>query len=384
MCDCLKITFQDGANATLTFELTPTGTLNGFDTFEFIYYGDIYYIWHDSSSPGDWNISAVLGVLPALTAIKNDANDCPIAETPVWLPGTIDYVLTENCAGNCGHEDRIYKEYGSIRLPKTCIEEDRGYIDCCCEQLVLGNAGSDSWKNDKTAVWIKLSSVADTFDFKLYKNDVLATYVITPIVFVNDPNAYYSVINWYDVLISDGPGCYELRRDWDISGIIGNDTWGYYQLKQYTIQNAIGTARVKAFFNLQQEIEGIDFTGSNVESTLRFNGFIGNSQPNMEIDNLIYNNREMRSNLRENLTDYEILVDASLKCITAPLINLYLLSENQLFISDYNAHNHDYCIKDLPVIVSESPEMIYPDPFTRKAGVKAKVSDKFKTKRTYY
>ena len=135
---------------------------------------------------------------------------------------------------------------------------------------------------------------------------------------------------------------------------------------------------------MQQQIEGINFTGSNVESTLRFNGFIGNSQPNMEIDNLIYGNREMKSNIRENLTDYEILVDATLKCITAPLINLYLLSENELFISDYNAHNHDYCIKDLPVIVSESPELIYPDPFTRKAGVKAKVSDKFKTKRTYY
>ena len=384
MCDCLKLTFQNEGNAAINFELSPTGTLNGFDTFEFVYFGVTYYIWHDSSSPGDWNISALLGVLPALTAIKNDANDCPIAETPVWLPGAIDYVLTEPCAGNCGHEDRIYKKYTSIRLPKTCIEENRGYVDCCCEQLVLANAGSDTWKNDKTAVWIKLSSVADSFNFKLYKDGVLTSYVITPVAFVNDPNAYYSVINWYDVLISDGVGCYELRRDWDISGIIGNDTWGHYQLKPYTIQNAIGTARIRAFFNLNQEIEGIDFTGSNVESTLRFNGFIGNSQPNMEIDNLIYNNREMRSNLRENLTDYEILVDASLKCITAPMINLYLLSENQLFISDYNAHNHDYCIKDLPVIVSESPEMIYPDPFTRRAGVKAKVSDKFKTKRTYY
>ena len=384
MCDCLRITFQDGANATLTFDLTPTGTLNGFDTFEFIYYGVTYYIWHDSGAPGDWNISAVLGVLPALTGIKNNNSDCPIAETPVWLPGTIDYVLTESCGGNCNHEDRIYKHYDSVRLPKTCIEEDRGYVDCCCEQLVLANAGSDSWKNDKTAVWIKLGTVADSFNFKLYKDGNLTTYTITPIPFVNEVNAFYSVINWYDVLVSDGTGCYEIRRDWDISGIIGNDIWGHYQLKPYTIQNAIGTARVRALFNLRQEIEGINFTGSNVESSLRFSGFIGNSQPNMEIDNLIYSNREMKSNIRENLTDYEILVDATLKCITAPLINLYLLSENELFISDYNAHNHDYCIKDLPVSVSESPEIIYPDPFTRKAGVKAKVSDKFKTKRTYY
>lgn len=384
MCDCLNITFQYEGNAALNFELAPTGTLNGFDTFEFIYFGVTYYIWHDGSSPGDWVISETLGSLPALTSIKNDANDCPIAETPVWLPGTVDYVNTTSCGANCGKEDRTAKKYSSIKLPKTCIEEDRGYTDCCCEQLVLANAGSDSWKNDKTAVWIKLGSVADSFNFKLYKDGVLASYSITPIAFVNEPNAYYSVINWYDVLISDGAGCYEIRRDWNISGITGSDIWGYYQLKPYTIQNAIGTARVRALFNLNQEIEGINFTGSNVESSLRFYGFIGNSQPNMEIDNLIYQNREMKSNIRENLTDYEILVDPTLKCITAPLINLYLLSENELFISDYNAHNHDYCIKDLPVIVSESPEVIYPDPFTRKAGIKAKVSDKFKTKRTYY
>jgi len=384
MCDCLNITFQYEGNAPLNFELAPTGTLNGFDTFEFIYFGVTYYIWHDSSTPGDWIISLTLGGLPQLTALKNDASDCPLGETPTWLPGLVDYVNTTSCGANCGKEDRMYKRYDAIKLPKTCIEEDRGYNDCCCEQLVLGNAGSDSWKNDKTAVWIKLGTVSDSFNFKLYKNGVLAAYTITPIAFVNETNAYYAVVNWYDVLISDGIGCYEIRRDWDISGITGSDSWGHYNLKPYTIQNAIGTARVRALFNLNQEIEGINFTGSNVESSIRFYGFIGNSQPNMEIDNLIYSNREMKSNLRENLTDYEILVDSTLKCITAPLINLYLLSENELFISDYNAHNHDYCIKDFPVIVSESPEMVYPDPFTRKAGVKAKVSDKFKTKRTYY
>jgi len=383
MCDCLKITFGNVESGlpNLTFEMQVAGTLNGYNYYQFIYFGTQYYVWHNATDT--WYISEILGSSPYKNELKSNEDPCPIAESPVWV-STSFYTKTEECEINCGFEDRIFKEYTSIRLPKTCIEEDRGYIDCCCEQLVLGNAGSDSWKNDKTAVWIKLSNVADSFDFKLYKDNVLTTHVITPIAFVSDPNAYYSVINWYDVLVSDGAGCYELRREWNISGIIGNDVWGNYRLKPYTIQNAIGTARIRAFFNLNQQIEGIDFTGSNVESTLRFNGFIGNSQPNMEIDNLIYNNREMRSNLRENLTDYEILVDASLKCITAPMINLYLLSENQLFISDYNAHNHDYCIKDLAVIVSESPEMIYPDPFTRKAGVKCKVSDKFKTKRTYY
>jgi len=78
MCDCLKITFQKDLNAALTFDLTPTGTLNGFNTFEFTYYGVTYYIWHNASSPGDWNITEVLGVLPQITGIKDIYSTKPL------------------------------------------------------------------------------------------------------------------------------------------------------------------------------------------------------------------------------------------------------------------------------------------------------------------
>ena len=381
MCDCLKITFQDLENdlPLISFQLSSIGTYNSFDVFSFTYYGTTYYIWFNGTDK--WFISTAIGSITYVDYLNSD-KDCPVGNATQWQ-AVLFNSETEQCESGCDNEDRIYKEYSAIKLPKTCIEEDRGMPDCCCEQLVLSSSSSDTWKNDKTPVWIKLSDPADSFDFKLYKDNVLTSYTLTPVAFPNEPNAYYAVINWQDVYTSDGIGCYELKREWDISGIIGTDTWGHYKLLQYSIQNALTTARVRAIFNLNQEVEGINFTGANVEGTLRFNGYIGNIQPNMEIDNLIYNNREMKSNLRENLTDYEILVDPTFKCITSPLINLYLLSENELFISDYNAHNHDYCIKDLPVIVSESPEMIYYD-FSRKAGVKAKVSDKFKNKRTYY
>jgi hypothetical protein len=60
-----------------------------------------------------------------------------------------------------------------------------------------------------------------------------------------------------------------------------------------------------------------------------------------------------------------------------------LLSENELFISDYNAHNHSYRYQDLPVIVTESPEIEYYD-FSREAKLTCIVGDKFKNKRSYY
>ena len=68
--------------------------------------------------------------------------------------------------------------------------------------------------------------------------------------------------------------------------------------------------------------------------------------------------------------------------ITA-LTDLYLLSENRMFISDYNAHNHSYKIQDVPVIVQESPEIEYYQ-FSRQASLSCVVGDKVKNKRSYY
>jgi hypothetical protein len=91
----------------------------------------------------------------------------------------------------------------------------------------------------------------------------------------------------------------------------------------------------------------------------------------------------MKRVIRENLNEYEITTDPEDECIIKPMIDLYLLSENELFISDYNAHNHSYRYLDIPVIVQESPEIEYKD-FSRKAVLKCKVSDKFKNQRTYF
>lgn len=382
MCDCLKITFQDTENSlpAVTIQMQTIGTLNGYNYWTFDYYGTTYYVWHDASD--NWYISEILGSAPYTNSIKTNTEPCPIAESPTWTAENF-YTLTEECESCTGAEDRTYLSLKSIKLPKKCVDQNRGLPDCCCEELVLADNSGESYQNDKTSAWIKLSDPLDTAGFKLFKDGVLTTYVPTILPFAQEENAYYTTINWADVYSSDGPGCYELRVTYNISGIIDGFTWGNYRLQRFSIQNALKTARLLAEFSGFHEIEGINFTGSGIESTFRFYGYIGNRQPNTEIDNIIYNNREMKRVIRENLNDYEVISDPALKCVTEPLIDLYFLSENNLYISDYNAHNHDYCIKDLPVIVSESPEVTYYD-FSRKASVRCKVADKFKNKRTYY
>jgi hypothetical protein len=285
----------------------------------------------------------------------------------------------------CGKEERIFREYDSIKLPENFEEPNRGLKGCCeCEYLVFASGSSSTFENDVTSAWMKLSSSSDIITFVLEDaNGNPANFIPTPQPFIKEPNAFFTTINWKDVLTSDGQGCYTLKIQYEISGIVGFVIWGHYKLQNYSIQNTLKTARVRAFFNAFHEMEGINFTDSNVESTFRFYGFIGNRQPNTEIDNIIYQNREMKRVIRENLNQYEIITDPVFECFTRPLIELFLLSENDLFISDYNQHNHSYRIQDIPVILEESASLDYL-PLSRYAVLKCKVGDKFKNKRTYF
>lgn len=376
-CTCVKVEWEiDGG--TQYFSAQQQGINDGFYYYTFIYLATTYYIYY-SSDDSKWFIAknSIGGVIYAELLLDDP---CPISTS--WT-NFGDYTFVTSSCGCTPREDRIFKQYSVVKLPDTFIEQNRGLKDCCCKYYVLASEDTETWKNDVTSAWIKLSDLGDTYVFSLLKNGQPTTYTCPSYEFINEANAYYTTIEWKDVLASDGIGCYELIVSFKISGIIGQFTWGKYDLKPYTIQNALKTARIRAIFNGYHEVDQIDFTASNVISTHRFFGYIGNRQPNTEIDNIIYDNREMKRVIRENLNDYEIITEPSDECIIRPMVELYLLSENQLFISDYNAHNHSYRYLDIPVIVSESAQIEYKD-LSRKATLTCKVSDKFKSNRTYY
>ena len=387
LCPPIELNCDCGITVTLNnpreniFNVTALGLINDRPYYEFVFVPSLYefrLFWDGLQ----WVIVNLIDEVIFWTLDYNAT--CPIGVDWVNQIDNDWTALTEGA--NCGcvpKEDRTQFQFNAIKLPPIFREQNRGIKDCCCEQLVLAGGGTETWQNDLTSAWIKLSDVADSCEFTLTKCGEPTIYAPTIVPFVNEPNAFYTTINWAEVIVSDGVGDYELTIGFNISGVTGAFSWGKYKLDYYTIANALKTARVRAIFNGYHEIEGINFTGSNVESTHRFYGFIGNRQPNTEIDNIIYNNREMRRVIREHLNDYEIITDPENECIILPLVDLYLLSENELFISDYNAHNHSYRYLDLPVIVSESPSYEYKT-LSRKAVLTCKVSDKFKNKRTYY
>lgn len=386
-CDC-GITmnlYVDGPPQTWTFSVA--GMLNGWPVFQYTYLGTLFSLWYDDNQRWYLTTGDILNGVQIDTIARLDQPfwiGCPIATTE-WENGSAFYEVYETtgieCVCTC-REDRTFQYFSSVKLPVPFTEQNRGIKDCCCEYLVLAGGGN-SWENDMTSAWMKLSDPSDSVTFKLTKNGVVTNYIPTPQPFPNEPNAWFTTIQWKAVLGDDGVGCYKLELEYNISGITGTLVWGEYKLKQYTIQNALKTARVRVKFNGKQMVDGIDFTGSNVESSLRFYGYIGNRQPNTEIDNLIYSDRQMKRVIRENLNQYEIITDPSMECIITPLVDLFLLSENEMYISDYNAHNHSYKYLDVPVIVEESPKIEYKE-LSRLAVLTCIVSDKFKNARTFY
>lgn len=390
-CECIRLCITrliGGEPVTECIELTtPTGTFNGLDYWEFSLFGRLFSLYYS----GNWRINLLveLGLQPdsgTLLFTSKATGDCPYNVLFTPLGGTYTGASTSECVDLCvPSQNRTQKQFDAIKLPQIFMEQDRGFKICCdCPMLVLGSPDSETWKTDKTSAWIKLSSPADTASFLLYKDDVLTNYTPTPMAFPNEPNAFYTTINWYDVIQSDGIGCYELKVGYNISGVINEFTWGIYDLKHYSITNALQTARIRVKFNLKQQIEGINFTGANVEDCIRFNGFIGERQPNTEIDNLIYQDRVMKSVIRENLDTYIITTDPLLECFIKALTDLYLLSENEMYISDYNAHNHSYRILDIPVTLEETSEIDYLAAYQRRAKLTALVSLRKKDRRTYY
>ena len=376
-CTCVKVEWTD-ESGTQYLSANVAGVNDGFYYYSFVLLAQTYFISFSTLDACWYLTQGSIGGTQFARLILDDP--CPIS--PTWESFGDYTILTRSCTCT-PREDRIFRQYEVVKLPDTFVEQNRGIKDCCCTYYVLGSPDQETWKKDQTSAWIKLSGLGDTHTFTLYKNGQPTTYVCPNYSFINEPNAFYTTVEWSDVLALDGVGCYTLKVEFVISGITGDFTWGKYDLKPYNIQNALKTARIKAIFNGYHEVDQIDFTASNVESTHRFFGYIGNRQPNTEIDNIIYDNREMKRVIRENLNDYEIITEPSDECIIRPMVELYLLSENQLFISDYNAHNHSYRYLDIPVIVSESAQIEYKD-LSRKATLTCKVSDKFKSNRTYY
>lgn len=396
-CCCFKLTITPIVGVQEVYYPEDTGrTYDGTCVYSFDWQSTTWNIWRDPVN--GWFITRTLEGEPTLSGdtfagAEQELADCPIDANFIlnnWVPFIpynewVTSISTEEYC--CPIQERVYAEFQEIKLPTPPATVDFAEpFECCDEKLLVLAHPTDTegYKNDVTSAWIKLSAISDTITFVLKENGVDTGYGLQEMAFPNQANAYYTTVDWKDVLNTLGIGCYQIELQYSIGGIVGTLIWGTYDLKEYSLATAKGTARLQAKFNLKQQIEGIDFTNANVVDTIRFYGFIGDRQPNMEVDNLIYSDRILRSVVRENLNTWIIKTDPYTERVITLLTDLYLLSENELFISDYNSFNHSHKILDIPVIVQESPEIDYLENYQRKAILTCTVGDKQQNKRTYY
>lgn len=282
-------------------------------------------------------------------------------------------------------QERCKEDVQLIQLPVIFNEEERGFFECCEPELVLGSNTTDSWKNDITPAWVKMYSGSDSATFTLKKNGEDAIYQPEVLEFPEDEFSRYVEIHWKDVLASDGIGCYTIFIETEIAGMEFSYNWQNteYNLLPYSIENARGTARLRAVFNHFHEIEGIDFKGANVNGTIRFYGQIDGKKPNTEVSTFVYANREINTIVAENIPSWEMKTDPLKEQRLEQIVDLYLLSNVELYISDYNKHSHSYKTLDLPVYLKETAEVEYTE-LTRIATLMVTLWKRQRNERTYY
>ena len=280
---------------------------------------------------------------------------------------------------------RFKESVNVIRFPEERIEENRGYKDCCEAQLKLASStDTDSYKNDLIGVFVKISDVSDTVNFVISRCDDglplpnLGDVLNAP----QDALLQGFIFDCRQYLITYGRGKYNVDIEYTISGVTGSVRWGQYDLEEFSISRAAGTVRIRSKFQSKYQKLNADFTDSNFEDTIRFNGFFGEIQPKTEINNLINKGRISEKITRENLNEYTLKTDPISYTLSSQII-LALLNENELYISDHNAGNHNYFLFDVPVQLIETPELEY-----YRRGRPAKMVVKFGDRRlidkTYY
>jgi hypothetical protein len=281
--------------------------------------------------------------------------------------------------------NRFKHKVDVIRFPKGFSEEERGYEECCVPFLVLADLESnDTWKNDFTGVYVKASSPSDIVSIIIqdFAGNDLAILGQT-VTFPHEDNMTSFIFEWKQYLANYGAGCYKIFIKYTISGVNGFLLFGAYELKPYSVENAMGTVRISTVYDSFNKKENIDFTDSVFKDTVRFNGFFGGRKLRPQIEQLIDVNNVSVKTTREYLNQYELFSDPLNFVHWTKIVDGHLINEDECFISDHNAHNHSYQYLDLPVVLDDEIDATYYD-FARTSIIIAKFGDRVKNQKTFY
>ena len=128
-----------------------------------------------------------------------------------------------------------FLDTGKEIIDGNIVEENRGYDSCEEVYRVFADLVDDSRRrNDVNSAWRTGDVVSFTFNKLVDGVWTTANYIPLAVLFTNEAYAWYTTIEWRDVLVQDGVGCYRLTTNSSIAGLPQPFIhWQTYTLEPY-------------------------------------------------------------------------------------------------------------------------------------------------------
>lgn len=287
---------------------------------------------------------------------------------------------------SCSISERGLSYASRVSLPEN-IPPDRGFDECCYNNIVLADANDTSeYKNDYNGFYFKREIPNTTVEFTLVDVSNATDYTITDDTYGvyqdfggTQSDLSFFIVEWRKVLNTLGAATYQIRQTVTIAGVAQDYYSNTFQLKQFSIDIADKTVRIDCIQDGTLVESGIDFSGTGFKTSLRMKGFFGRPQHNYEQDNITTRTYDSIQNTMSFNKEYTFQAMKLPICITEELMEFVLLGD-RLFISDYNKNNHSYKYELLEVELTSNNDTDY---FTlkREVNVNLTFTDRFKNKR---
>ncbi len=280
---------------------------------------------------------------------------------------------------------RFKEDIEIVQFPEGNEEDDRGFKDCCSDIKALADTSdTDPFKNDKWGVSEKKQTPTDIINFTIEKCGLgVLPNLGTVGVFPNDTGLVGFVYDWRQYLDVYGPGRYTTKVVFTIAGISKGVLDANFELKAFSTNTSNYTVRIWSQFNSYYEKKDADYTDSNFESMIRFDGRFGDRKPKTVINHLIDTGKKAVKTTHRNENEYTLLSDGVGINVVRPIFDFFNLNQDLCFVSDYNKGSLDYSLKDKPVALKEVPDPAE-IPHTRKTELTIIYSDRVENDNSLY
>lgn len=273
------------------------------------------------------------------------------ADEYVTVTGTFDNC--EDCLENkspCADSERTIAYATRIIIPEP-PEPDRGFKECCYDNLVLASLTSDKYHhNDFNSFFFQKQISTDECDFVLIELSTGDEFALNNGIygqfwdfgdFTEQPNLTVYKVEWKKVLQVLGSGLYQIKKEITVAGMTFTELSNTYNLEQFTTSKADETVRIDCVMDGKLIHLGVDFKGTGYSTSCRTKGYFGNRNPEYEQDNIVKRNYEPIQISMSQENEYHYQTGLLPVCITE-IIYDFILFGNKIYLNDYNRSNHSY------------------------------------------